>query len=68
MDLVELRGFEKLWLEPGETKTVQFTITEDLLQFYDSNMKYTAEAGTFTVYMGADSRTQNKAVFTLTTV
>ena len=64
----ELRGFEKLWLEPGETKTVQFTITEDLLQFYDSNMKYTAEAGTFTVYMGADSRTQNKAVFTLTTV
>ena len=62
----ELRGFEKLWLDPGEEKEVSFTITENMLKFHDINMKYTAEPGRFTVFVGGNSRTLNQAEFCLT--
>ena len=35
----ELKGFKKIWLEPGQSHTVSFTITPELLSFYDQNMK-----------------------------
>ena len=61
----ELKGFEKITLEAGEEKEVTFVITEDMLKFHDINMDFVAEAGTFTVYIGGDSTTQNQAVFCL---
>ena len=61
----ELKGFEKITLEEGEEKEVSFVITEDMLKFHDINMDFVAEAGTFTVYIGGDSNTQNQASFKL---
>lgn len=61
-----LRGFQKVSLQPGESRTVSFQITEDMLRFYDINMVYTSEPGLFRVYIGTDSDTQNAAEFTLT--
>ena len=50
----ELKHFEKIALRSGETKTVQFTITPQDLQFYDGGWK--TEPGKFTVYIGSSSR------------
>ena len=58
-----LKGFMKIYLEPGESTTVLFPITEDALKFHDINMDYVVEPGTFTVYVGGDSTTENSAVF-----
>lgn len=62
----ELKDFKKVTLAPGEQTTVNFAITEEMLRFYDINMEYRSEPGGFEVYIGADSRTQNKAFFSLT--
>ena len=61
----ELKGFEKVSLEPGETKTVSFEITPELMSHYNSDLKLVAEPGEFIVYVGADSRTKNSASFVL---
>lgn len=61
----ELKGFEKIRLEPGESKKVTFTITEDMLRFYDIHMNYTSEPGVFELFIGSDSTTTNKANFLL---
>lgn len=60
-----LRGFEKVTLQPGEEKSVSFAITEPMLRFYDSQMRYTSESGKFEVYIGADSAVQESASFRL---
>lgn len=60
----ELRGFRKVWLEPGQEQEVSFAITEELLKFHDIHMEYKAEPGSFTIFAGDDSRTQNQAAFT----
>ncbi|MBV9180507.1 MAG: fibronectin type III-like domain-contianing protein, partial [Acidobacteria bacterium] len=51
-----LKGFRKVTLRPGETETVQFEITPDLLAFYDVNMKYVVEPGEFSIMVGSSSR------------
>ncbi|HSI70487.1 MAG TPA: beta-glucosidase BglX [Gillisia sp.] len=61
----ELKGFQLVDLEPGETKTVTFTIDESLLEFYNANRKWEAEAGDFEVMTGGNSRDLKKATFTL---
>ena len=61
----ELKGFQKIYLEPGESKTVTFEITPELMSHYDSDLEYVAEPGEFVVYVGADSRTRNSAAFVL---
>jgi beta-glucosidase len=63
--LRELKGFEKIYLEPGESKTVTFEITPELMSHYNSELKFVAEPGEFIVYIGADSRTRNSAAFVL---
>jgi beta-glucosidase len=63
--LRELKGFEKVSLEPGESKTVTFEITPELMSHYNSDLKFVAEPGEFVVYIGADSRTRNSAAFVL---
>ncbi len=51
----ELKGFKKIWLEPGQSQTVSFAITPELLSFYDVNMKWGVEPGTFTIMVGTAS-------------
>lgn len=52
----ELKGFQKISLEPGESKEVVFTLTENELKFYNADLKYAAEPGDFTVFIGPNSR------------
>jgi beta-glucosidase len=48
-----LRGFERVPLEPGETKTIHFTLHPEDLQILDRNMKSTVEPRAFEVRIGA---------------
>ena len=52
----ELKGFQKVRLQPGESKTVSFDITPDELSFFDVNMRYVVEPGDFEVMVGNSSR------------
>ncbi len=61
----ELKGFEKIYLEPGESKTVTFEITPELMSHYNSDLEFVAEPGEFIVSVGTDSRTKNSASFIL---
>ncbi len=55
-----LRGFARVHLEPGETKTVTFPITPDLLSYHDINMNYGVEPTDLDVMVGPSSvETQN---------
>ena len=51
----ELKDFTRVSLEPGESKTVEFTITPDKLRFLDKSMKPIVEAGEFIVMVGSSS-------------
>lgn len=64
----ELRGFKKVWLEPGETQTVKLDIDSESLAFYDLNMEYVVEPGEFEIMIGTSSRTADlqTAVLTVT--
>ena len=61
----ELKGFERISLKPGESRTVQFTINADLLKFYNKDLEYVCEPGEFEVMVGTDSRTVQRKTFTL---
>ena len=61
----ELKGFEKIRLEPGESRTVSFEIERDALSFWNMDMEYVCEPGEFEVFIGPDSTTENKASFVL---
>lgn len=53
----ELKGYNKLFLAPGETKTAIFTLSEEDLAFYDINKHdWKAEPGRFDVWVGSSSR------------
>ena len=60
----ELKHFEKVSLKPGESKTVEFTITPETLKFYDYDLNFTAEPGAFEVMVGPDSRNVQTRSFT----
>jgi beta-glucosidase len=51
----DLRGFQKVRLQPGETKEVTFRITPDDLKFYNGNLEYGWEPGEFIVRIGGNS-------------
>ncbi len=55
----ELKGFQKVRLQPGETKTVIFDITPKSLAFYDLDMNYVVEPGEFEVMVGTSSRDED---------
>lgn len=61
----ELKGFEKITIKPGESKSVSFTIDESLLKFYNSQHVYTSEPGTFEVFIGPNVRDAKKTLFEL---
>ena len=53
----ELKGFKKINLEPGETKTVEFVIEPDMLKFFDdAKHDWVLEKGKFTAFVGASSK------------
>lgn len=51
----QLRGFERVHLKPGETKTVRFTLTPEDLELLDANMNWVVEPGDFEVRIGSSS-------------
>ncbi len=61
----ELKGFRRVALNPGETKTVSFSLTRDDLRFFNSDLQYKAEAGDFDILIGPNSRDLATAKFTL---
>jgi beta-glucosidase len=52
---IQLRGFEKIWLEPGEKKTVKFKLTPEELSFINFDMQPIVEPGEFRVMVGRSS-------------
>ena len=52
----ELKGFDKIFLKAGESKTVSFKITPELLRFYDYELNYVAEPGDFDIMIGGNSQ------------
>jgi len=61
----ELKGIKQVKLEPGQEAEVEFEIDANMLRFYDINMEYKAQPGSFTVWIGNSSKTQNSACFKL---
>lgn len=61
----ELKGFERVNLKRGETKTVTFTITPEDLKFYNQALEFKNEPGEFEVMVGPNSRDLQKLSFTL---
>lgn len=51
----ELKGFQRITLAPGQTKTVTFPVEASLLAFWDINMRYTVEPGIFKLTVGTSS-------------
>lgn len=60
----ELKGFKRIHLTAGEAKDVTFTITPDLLKYYDADLHYGIDHGDFNVMTGPDSRRLQTAKFT----
>lgn len=61
----ELKGFQKVFLKAGESREISFKITPDLLKYYNYDLQYVAEPGTFDLMIGTDSRDVKTATFTL---
>lgn len=63
----ELKGFKRLTLNPGETKTVTFHLPVNLLAFYDRDYRYVVEPGTVDIMVGNSSHdVQASATLTIT--
>lgn len=61
----ELKGFKKIFIKAGETKTISFKISPEMLKFYNFNIDYVVEVGDFDVMIGPNSRDVKSARFTL---
>jgi len=61
----ELKGFEKINLKAGESKTIQFSITDKELSFFDGDGNEKIEPGKFHVFIGTDSKNTQKLDFEL---
>ena len=61
----ELKGFERIHLAVGESKTVTFTIGADQLSFYNADLKKVVEPGDFDIMVGSNSRDVKKARLTV---
>ena len=52
----ELKGFKKIKLAPGQSKTVEFDVKPNMLAYYNLEMDYVVEPGRFTLMLGSSSR------------
>ncbi len=64
--IMELRGFERITLNPGETQKVTFKISPEKLSFYNREMKRVVEPGMFKVQVGGNSVDLTEARFEVT--
>jgi beta-glucosidase len=55
MPLKELKGFKRITVEPGKTKTVVFDLTPELLSMWNKDMKWVVEPGVFEILVGGSS-------------
>lgn len=62
----ELKGFHRISLKSGETKTVKMDITPDMLAFHDLDMNYVVESGEFEIMIGSSSRDEDLQKLLLT--
>lgn len=61
----ELKGFQKIDLKAGESKTVSFTLTAEDLKYYDHDLKYVCEPGDFEIMIGTNSNDVKTATLTV---
>lgn len=61
----ELKAFKKVTILPKEEKEVSFDITEDMLKFWDENLRFNSEEGDFRVFVGANSEDTLSDMFEL---
>jgi beta-glucosidase len=61
----ELKGFQRIALNPGEKRTVSFTITLELLKHWTADMKYEAEPGVYEIMIGKNSNDLQKIELTI---
>ncbi|HEY65236.1 MAG TPA: beta-glucosidase BglX [Caldilineae bacterium] len=59
----ELKGFQRVRLEPGERRTIQFTLHTDDLRFHDRDMEFVTEPGQFHLWIGGSSVDGPRASF-----
>ena len=62
----ELKDFARVSLQPGQTKTVTFTVTPDKLEYYNADLEKVIEPGTFEALVGSDSETLKGVSFEVT--
>ena len=60
-----LRDFERVTLDPGQTKTVQFTLDRSDVGIYDNSGRFVVEPGKIDVYVGNSSSANLKSSFTV---
>ena len=64
--VIELRGFQRVTLNPGERRTLRFELGPDAFAFWNIDMQYVVEPGTFTIYAGASSAATKTVKLTVT--
>jgi len=62
----KLRGFKKIFLKPGESRTLTFTLGPEELSIYNQEMRRVVEPGLFDVWVGGSSRAELHADFKVT--
>ena len=61
----ELKGFYKIFLKMGESKSLRFTLSVEDLKFYDKDMISIAEPVDFKIFIGTNSQEVKEALFRL---
>ncbi|TGE23477.1 beta-glucosidase BglX [Hymenobacter metallicola] len=61
----ELKGFQKVMLKKGESRTLTFHVSPDDLKFYNNDLQWVAEPGEFQIFIGPNSRDTQQASFKL---
>jgi beta-glucosidase len=57
--VLELKAYDKIYLHPGESKKVTFSLTAEAFAYYNIDMKYLAERGDFIIYTGSSSASKS---------
>ena len=61
----ELKGFQQVFLKPGESKKLTFSLHAEDLRFYNDKLQYVFEPGEFRLYAGSSSKDVKEVTFTL---
>jgi beta-glucosidase len=64
--VLELKGFQRVTLKPGERRALRFELTPDALAFWNVDMRWVVEPGTFTISAGASSAELRSTKLTVT--